>query len=285
MDHSDPSCGPTADFGGRSFPIAARKYHVWASVATPAMVTTDYVIPFVKGPQLFRECVPATPGTWQITTVALEYQRDGGEGALLPLPDTAVSDVPPGVPPPTRRTQMQLRVFANDGIDLREFDMDCNQSITIVAQDVCVHWLWPSNAVDVLNLQPPARDTTRTGLVVDAFVGASLSRIENAPGSNSTCSLTTHLSVAAGVQGVVEVPPYAQAVNIYQASALGNASVSWTQWYGNPNTAGVEVGVLPFIPGLRRTQQGSYLPNVTHLRSDLDNDNARFYTLQWLIRP
>lgn len=293
MGHSDPSCETPIEvvvpdvFSGRSRPAASKLAHVWASVSPTAATPGNYIIPFVEGSQLFRKChVAGEPGNWQITTTAVEYQRDSNEGpALLPLPDTAITQIPAGLNP-VRRTQIQLFVTASDGAGIRKFYMDCNQSLSITAQECCVHWFWPPNSVDVQGLLPPPRDAlTRTGLVVDAFIDAGVSRIESAPGSNSTCTFTTHLSVAAGQVGVTEIPPYAQAVTIYQALALGSASVVWTQHYGDPTTGSIEVGAFPFIVGQRRTQQAGFLGNVTHLVTDVDPDNARLFTLVWLIRP
>jgi hypothetical protein len=271
------------DFLGRSFPVGSKLLHLWGSLT--ATGDQPAILDAVPGSQFFRACPPTFGGVWQITTTAIEYRRDAGEGTLLPLADIAISQVPAGLAF-TRRTVMQLQVFANDGVDTRMFFMDANQSITIVAQEVCVRWMAPPGTQDIEGRTVPAdRNLPRAGLVIDAFVGTSLSRIEQPPGDNSSVIFTTHLAVPATVRGVVEIPPYAQEVTVYQAATTGTASVSWEQHYGNPNTGSVEVGALPFMPGLRRTQPESGMFNASHLRTDIDPDNARFFSLRWVVRP
>lgn len=162
--------------------------------------------------------------------------------------------------------------------------MDANQSITIVAQDVCIDWLGPAGTRDVQGWNAEQRaNAPLSGLAIDCFLDISLTRIESAPGANSTVTLTKHLFVPAATIGAIAIPAYAQSVTISQEPTLGTASVMWTQIYGNP--AFLTLAALPFIPGQRQTTQQSLLSNASHLRTDIDPDFARFFTLAWVIRP
>ncbi len=281
------TCEKPIDFlGGRSIPLESRILHLWGSVAPGAGLQSQYVDATREG-GIANQCREAHGGLWQITTTAKEYRRSG-EGPFLPLPDNAISQVPAGVAPFTLRTQVQLRVSANDGVDTREFDMDANQSITIVAAaNVCVKWLGPAGMLDVLNLPNNQRELPLSGMVIDAFLGVAVSRIEESPGDNSTVLLTRHLFVPDQTRASIAIPAYASEVTIYQEPTLGTASTMWTQTYGDPNGGSgfMSIGALPFIPGQRRTQQQSILPNASHLWTDIDPDFDRFYTLVWTIRP
>jgi hypothetical protein len=154
------------------------------------------------------------------------------------------------------------------------------------ADRVCVDWLGPVNMYDVSDITPgmvpPARGP---GFVVDEWLGISLVRMEESVGSN-TVTLTTHIFVPAGTQGVITVPPFATEVTVYQDPTLGAAAVSWTMMYGNPTILGnvIPIGVIPFIAGARKSMENIELPDVTHIQTDADNSD-RFFTMRWTIRP
>lgn len=272
-------------YGGHSRPVAQKELHLYGSVAPTTGLWPEWADP-VSGPQFMRFCEPTPQGLFQITTTAIEYRRVLTEGEdLQPLPDRAISEIPAGVGPFTRRTVMQLEILASDGVDTRLFQMDANQSICIVAQEICVRWMGPPNTRDVMGLLGTERVLPRNGLVIDAFVGCAVSRIEVPPGDNSTVICTKHLFVPATEQGIAIIPPYAKSVTIYQEPTQGVASVMWTQLVGDPATASLSMGALPFIAGQRKTQPGIELGNVTHLQSDIDPDNGRFFTLVYAVRP
>lgn len=279
----DPRC-----YSARSFPVGAKGAHLFGSIATDGNEPqATYADPSIFG-ALWRDCISGIPGLWQITTTAKEYRRLITEAGVVALPDTAISDIPAGVAPFTRRTVVQARVQANDGADERVFDMDANQSIAIVAQEVCVYWLGPSGMVDLLHFTAAQRNAiTRSGMVIDCFFGLSLSRIEQQPGSNESVTLTRHLFVPATTRGSIAIPSYARAVTIFQEPTLGTSSVMWTQTLGDPNGGSgfMTLAALPFIPGERKTEPEELLPNASHLWSDVDNQFDRFFTISWLIRP
>lgn len=271
--------------GGRSSIVASRGFHLWGSIE-PGAQWTSWANP-VLGGDLFRPCgLPG--GLFQVSATASEYRRVNRLVGLLPLAEEAITQTPPGVTPATARTVMQLACMANDGVDTRMWFMDANQSVVVCAQNVCVRWMGPPDTRDVSNLPTATRETLRRfGLCIDSFLGVSVTRIEGTPGSNSECCFTNYLSVAANTRGVIEIPPYAQRLTIYQEPTQGTASVAWTFTLGDPNgVSGFEAtGALPFIAGLRRTQQESVVGNSSHLWTDTDPDFARFFTLRWTIRP
>lgn len=273
-------------FLGRSVGIGSKYAHLWGASATPA-ATQANLLNNVQG-DIFVPVCDSPGGLFQITTTAREFQRNSGEGNLLPLSDQAVGNPPAGTDPPTSRTQVAIRIIANDGTSQRQFDMDANQSICVVAHSVCVWWLAPLDTRDVQNWNDTQRLTVRrTGFVFDAYIAAAVSRIEAPPGDNSSVLLTQYLVSAAGTTPSIPIPNYAKAVTIYQASTAGVSSVAWTQWLGDPNGAAgsIEIGALPFLPGLRKTQPNSELGHATHLRADIDPNTARLFTLVWTIRP
>lgn len=286
MDTPCPLPNDPLLYGARSFPVGAKGVHLWGSIAPDATQAT-YTDPSIFA-MLWRDCADASGGLWQVTTTVKEYRRNVSDVATLPLPDTAISQVPAGVEPFTRRTVVQVRIQANDGADERLFDMDANQSISVVAQRVCVYWLGPSGMVDLLNFTAAQRESLRrTGMVIDAFLGLSLSRIEQQPGSNESVTLTRHLYVPAGSRGSIAIPPYARQVTIYQEPTLGSSSIMWTQTLGDPNGVSgfMTLAALPWIVGERKTEPEAVLPNASHLWSDVDNQSDRFFTLVWTIRP
>lgn len=288
MGHLDP-CSMRGDepiLMGRSRVSGSQAYHLWGSVA-PGAGTQETYSAIGSNAQVFHGC-HFDGGLWQVTTTCNEYVRVDGEGSLSPLNDTALTVTPAGVDPGHPQSQLSLRITADDGVDKRQFEIDANQSITIVAQMVCVDWVGPSGMVDVQNLTAAQlAPLTRTGMVLDSFLGVSLSRIEATPGSNSSAVLTRTIFVPRDTRASVVVPRYAKSVTIYQEPLLGVASVMWTMTYGDPNGVSgfMTVGSLPFIPGQRRTQPGSDLPNVSHLWTDIDAANDRFFLLRYTIQP
>lgn len=298
----DDCLAPALRMGARSVVVGAKTIHLWATVAPDGTVATWLDPPLSSAPvesQIFNVCSTAAAGLWQITSTAVEYRRQVSETPTLPLPDSAIRQLPAGIAPYTKRTIMGLRVWANDGADLRQFDMDANQSCTIVAQSVCIAWTGPrntvgtdaANTVEILGMPDGLRELapigTRTGMVVDSFLGVALSRIEEEPGDNSVVLCTRHLFVPLATRGSIEIPPYANEVTIYQEPTLGTSSVMWTQTLGDAAglSGSIALASLPFIVGERRTEQESILPNVSHLRTDLDNDFNRFFTLVFRVRP
>lgn len=287
MGHSSPwiACDGFP-YLGRSVVLGSKHTHLWGATASPTATRAAFQR-FVQGDIFIPTCTHGPAGLFQITSAAREFQRASAEVTIFPLGDNAANQPPAGVDPPTLRTQVQLRVTANDGTSTRVFEMDCNQSICIVAQDVCVQWLGPVGTRDVQNWTTvQLAGAGLTGFVFDAFLEVGVSRIEAAPGDNSSVILTQHLPVPANTVPTIAIPAYAEAVTIYQAVTLGNASVMWTQHIGDPaGIAGsMEIGAIPFIPGQRKTQPNIELGHATHLQPDIDNAE-RFFTLVWTIRP
>lgn len=273
---------------GRSVVLGSKHAHLWGSSGSAPTGGDVALLNNVQGDIFVPMCTPPRGGLFQITAAAREIQRNFEEGLpAQPLSDQALGAPPAGVGPVSQRTQIALRITANDGTSLRQFDMDANQSIVVCAQNVCVWWIGPNGTVDVQNWTDAQRAAvTRTGFVFDAYLEVGVSRIECSPGDNSSVLLTQYLVSAAQSTPSIAIPAYAKEVTIYQNSQ-GAASAAWTQWIGDPNGTGgfAQVGVIPFIPGARKTQPSIELGHATHLQCDVDNDNARFFTLVWTIRP
>lgn len=256
--------------------------HLWGQVATLVATPQATYQSFVPINTALDAC---DHGLWQITTTAVEYMRSSGDG-LNPLPDAAYSD--PLVAGAfannrTTRTQIKIRVRADDGVGLRQFAMDANQSLCIVAKRLCVDWLVPPGTRDVTNLDTSGSSFELTEWVLDSFVGVSLTRAESPPGNANTATLTTHQFVTGTTVANIQIPDYATEVTVYQTSA-GSAATTWQQHYGNPAVASFEIGMLPFTGGARRTQPLQLLPDASFLRTDTDAAD-RFFTLVWSIRP
>lgn len=274
-----------SDLGGRAAESCAqRRAHLWGTVATDDdSPWASFAIPFIESETVLDDC---DHGLWQVTTSVTEYLRSAGEGTLNPLQEQAINDPALGVPANfSQRSQIKLRLQCSDGVAKRQLDMDLNQSVMVVARKLCASWLFPAGTRDVTGLQTQGPAFALGGFVLDSFVGISFTRCEESLGTE-TAIFTTHLFVAQNTQGVARIPAYARSVTIYQAASIGNASVMWTQHYGNPTVASIEIGALPFIAGARKTQPEEIVPDAQFLRSDIDADpNGRFFTLVWSIRP
>lgn len=267
--------------GGRLQQLVAHGFHLWGQYATDAEdVPASWLQPTAEIP-IGRPCMDM-PGLFQICTSVHEYRRVDRQNPLLPLPDTAWSVVPPGVAPYTSRTMLKVRVMAVDGVDQRFFWMDANASVAVQADTCCAWIVAPTGTRDVQSLVGEQRNLPLDGLAFDSFIGASISRIENTPGNNSSVPYTQQVYVPRETQLAFEVPPYAQDLTIYQA-LQGNPSTTW-EWMLGTGGAFVGLGAVPFDGGTRRTPP-SEVPACTHLQSDIDLDTDRFFTLRWTIRP
>jgi hypothetical protein len=274
--------GGRAYFGAEG--IAQR--HLFGSVASPNSLPSQYAA-FTQEVSARETCIAAGPNcarTYVVSLTGREIQRSLNDGSAAPLPLQAFSQVPAGailVP----RTQLKYAISAHLHSGTRRFFADSGQSFEIQANRICIDWLGPQSIVEVTD-QTRAAIPNQSGFLIDVLLGASAAAIED-PIGNTSFTFTTHLFVPATEQGTVIIPPFATDVMIYQAALLGTASVMWTQWYGDPAVLApaIEMAALPFIPGRRRTEQESVLPDATHLQSDLDPDLDRWFALRWTIRP
>lgn len=259
--------------------------HLFGSVATPTPTAIDYQA-FTQEQSHREVCIANShcARTWVVSLTGRELQRTASESILSPLPLTAF-DRPPAGSSYAARTQLKFGISAQLDSGLRHFFADANQSFEVQANRVCISWLAPANFVEVTDTVVPP-DRLRSGFVVDALLGASAAAIE-APLSNATFSYTTHMYVPLGTRVVQAIPPFACELTIYQSATLGNAAVMFEQLYGDPNIpiTAIECGAIPFIVGQRRTQQEQLIADATHIRSDIEPNADRWFTLRWTIRP
>lgn len=267
--------------GGRLLQLDQHGFHLWGRYATDSSdPAASWLQPVAEIP-IGRPCLDL-PGLFQVCTAVHEYRRVDREGALLPLPDTAWSTIPAGVTPYTTRTLLKVRVMAVDGVDARYFMMDANASVAVQADTCCAWIVVPTGTRDVNSLVGDQRNLPLDGLVFDSFIGASISRIENTPGNNSSVPFTQQFYVPATESRTIEIPAYAQELTVYQ-SLLGNPATIW-EWMLDTGGAFVGLGALPFDGGTRRTGAAD-VGAATHLQTDVDPDTDRFFMLRWTIRP
>lgn len=269
--------------------------HLFGSVAPLEEFPQLSYLPIPEGGTgWWPKCPDAQPCaiTWLVSLTGLELQRNSEDAVPLAPLDESLFHFPNALPAGvsrSRQTQLKAVITANVGSGERRFFCDLNQSIELQAGSVSVDWMAPSNAANsfvnagTANVRPiPV--PTRIGFVVDALVGVEVARIEDPIGLRDV-HFTNHLIVAADTRGTIVVPPFATKLTIYQAATLGSASTQWEMHYGDPAIlTSIEHGTIPFIPGARKTEPEIDLGDVEFLRTDQDDEN-RFFTLRWTIRP
>lgn len=226
-----------------------------------------------------------------LTVDAIEVIRAVGD-PVTPLTGQQIitgDALPVGALRLQNRSQLKVRVGINRGTMQHRFLMDMNQQIELHAVSVAIDIVGPADLIEVTMDRSNTGGTsvpaapTRAGLVLDALVGQTITRVE-APTGLREVTLTENVHVAANTQEVLEVPPYVTDLTVYQSS-IGAAETSWEMHYGDPTVGSVEAGTIPFITGARKSEPLIEFPNVTHLRTGIDVDNGRFFTMRWTIRP
>jgi hypothetical protein len=80
------------------------------------------------------------------------------------------------------------------------------------------------------------------------------------------------------------VPQYAREVAVYQDT--GGAAGPWRVWAGDPALPGISLGQIAHMPpDVRQTEPRTVLPRATHVQTDVDEANDRFFAITWRIRP
>lgn len=261
--------------------------YLFGSLASPGAppLPSQWLQPIVRE-GFWEKCNDCGAGSWSICCTSIEILRS--VESALPLGRTAVESgttLPAGAML-RRRTQLKIAVEASLESGSRLFFLDSNQTIQLNATDVCVSLYAPANLYEPIaptNLAPSGQISERSGLVVDAIIGVTRARIEGTPGI-STGILTSNTFVAANTRAVIQIPPFASSVVIYQTSAGGAAGV-FEMHYGDPTIGSLEVGTIPFIAGARKTQPEILNPDATDIRTDLDAASDRFFAFRWTISP
>lgn len=280
--------------GGRSAkPGTPETVHVFGTVSTGAAGVYNA---FTRHQKSFSNpCADlhGAPRLWLVESFAIEVQRFQalGGGPLAPLTRdqiTSTAALPAAVAPlgssRTEKSQLGIFIQGTRAAGATVYDIDAGQSLEIYGATVQAGPLMPAGFVDVDN-EGAANVAAVEGLLVDAIIGATVIPIEESVGRRFAYR-TVHAAPALNTRAVVPVPPGAVEATITQTGA-GAASVQWETWYGDPAVAAqaVQAGEIPFIAGARQSEPMALTPAITHLRSDLDVLNARFFTIVFRIQP
>jgi hypothetical protein len=285
--HGDP-CGPPTcilPLGGRATPAEAGiAFHYFGAVATLAVTPSGATfLPFTQPYVVERDRCRKRKGVLRLALAGREIQRSG-EGPFEPL-DTTIFGAPILIPPAgasvSPRTQIKAAVIFDDHSPCpRTLFFDIGQTIEIVS-DCCVSiaLMMPVGMAQV-GLPPPA--AIINALVIDAFIKVGIWELE-APIGALGGHFTDTVVVPANTTVAIPVPDGAQEVQIFQSTA-GAAALSFTMWYGDPTIIGdaQEHGVISFEPVQRETPI-KRVGNATHIRTDLNANDARMFTVVWRI--
>jgi len=285
-------CQPLAGRARSPTTTGTRLVELWTQVNNAVAVNPTAVnaldTEVVNGvSQYLRE-----PRLWAIRTFANETLQSTGAGGAAPawgsliLPVLTVAQNCGVARAYSGRSWLHARVRWEAPGTHGTFDMDLGGSpIEIYANSVKVNIIVPAFHQEILEgvINPWIAGAWSLSARTDAFL--EILPIEGSRGDSKT-TLTMRQEAAANTQIGFEIPAYAKAVTIYQAGA-GAASVAWTfelGAFGGANSS-IEVGTIPFIAGVRRTDQVEIVPGATYIMSDIDVANARLFTAVWEIEP
>jgi len=263
----------------------ARQYQLFGQYSTTQLVS---------GFQRLNQSTAATAGfiprqlppgerLWRVRSSGAELQRSSAI-AVAPLPISQVlgPDTPAGASRGGSVTY-KIEVVVTSITGLYRFFMDAGQAIEVVGSEVCAGVFGPLGTI-VVN---PSNDTLaisgQAGLLIDSVVGIAINAAEQSL-SQTAVHLTEHFFIAANAQQTIPVPQHARRVKVY--TGTGAAPASWTRHFGDPailvNT--VTTGTIDFV-GLTSAIQSDPVGDESHIRTDLDPNNARFFTVVWTIQP
>lgn len=217
---------------------------------------------------------------WRIRTSGVEVQRFVGDPTG---PLTRPEILGPATPAGASRggsVTYKFRVTVCSLSGNYEFLMDAGQPIEVYGHRIQVAAVGPTNAVEVT---PVTDSGTRQGLLIDSIVGASILASEASLGQTEV-RFTQHLSVAAGAQTSIPVPEHAVGIKVYTGS--GPVPLVWTTHIGDPAILGtaLAVGTINFT-GDTSADRSIQIGDATHVRTDINANSARFFTIVWTIRP
>jgi hypothetical protein len=258
----------SAPLGGRACSREARALHFFGQyVEFAEIITHEGFQPFVVQTSMrWTQPKACNPRLWLVGSDAVEIVRDVVQ-QTPPLPAQALSQF--GV---NNVSMAKIAVGINNFAGQHYFFMDANQWIVLYSDCVAIDLLMPRN------FELAADAGTRNGIIADVEIGANAWEIETSSGQDSVRYTTFHF-VEHGTVGIIEVPPYARSLTAFQTSQ-GAASTTWIATLGTT----FELASIPWIPGQRRTEHTD-LPSATHIRTDVDPNNDRFFTIHWAIRP
>ncbi len=272
--------------GGLAPGNCGRNFQLFGAITNPGITIADF-IPLNSGITNANEGFrPTWQGQqdrlWRIRTSGKELQRADVVNASPLTMEQIVQPDTTALPALTSRGgsvtyKVQVKVRSASG--LYEFFMDAGQPVEVVGKDVEVGLFGPVNTVVV----DGNTTTTLSGTVLDAVLGVALSAAEQSLGQTEV-RLTEHFFVAANTRTSIALPPYARAGSVF--TGTGPNPASWGRWISDPGVVpnSLRTGTVDFAGGTS-TVQSSPVGDETHWQTDLDANNARFFTVVWTIRP
>lgn len=218
---------------------------------------------------------------WRVRTSGVELQRFSA-GAVVAL--TRPQILGPATPAAMSRGgsvtyKFRVRVCSLSGN--YDFLMDAGQPIEVYGNQIQVTVVGPANALEVTDVN--AAVNTQQGLLLDSIVGVSILAAEQSL-SQKQVRFTQHIHVAAGGQTSIPVPDHAIGVKVYTGS--GPAPALWTKHIGDPAILATALATGTILFRADTSENVSNLMgDATHIRTDINVGNARFFTIVWTIRP
>ena len=273
--------------GGLAPGNCGRNFQLFAAITTPLTAIADFA-PLTSGvtdaSEQFRpEWCGREDRLWRVRTSGKELQRS--VAALTPALSRAVIMQPDttALPALTSRggsVTFKLQVKVRSTTGMYEFFMDAGQPIEVVGKDVSVGIFGPVNTFVVTDNN--ANDE-QIGIMLDAVLGVSISAAEQSLAQHSV-RFTEHFFVLRNTRVSIAVPSYARQVAVF--TGTGPNPASWDRFIADPAIVvnALRTGTVDFAAATS-TRQSSTVGDETHLRTDLDVNNDRFFTVVWTIRP
>lgn len=221
---------------------------------------------------------------WRVRSSGLQVLRATGD-SVTPLRREQITN-PNQLPAAASRSPilaLKKRIKIQGYTEETNITIDIGESIELYGFSVDIDLVGPPGTIVVSDGVSTSLTATATGLVFDAALGVEVLAIE-APLGKKRAKLTQHVPVLLNTQPTIAVPTAATEVKILQTTA-GTASTSWNRFVGDPAVhASIQTGPITFT-GRISDDRANELGNATHLQTDLDAVNDRFYTLIWTIEP
>jgi len=216
---------------------------------------------------------------WRVRSAGLELQRSSGDG-VAPLTQAAIVSGPTATQSRGGSSVFKIRVDVTSDTGNYFFDMDCGQPVEVYGKTVAITVLGPSNAFVV---HQGNETETLSGVLVDALLSTAINAAEESLGQTEV-HLTQHFAVAANTQVAIPVPQRARGLQVY--TGVGPNPAQWIRHIGDPLriTNTLQVGTVDFA-GANSVLESSPVGDETHILTDIDVNNARFFTVVWTIKP
>ncbi len=282
-----PDTAVRTRLGGLAPGNCGRNFQLFSSITTPGFGIADFqplTFGVTDASEQFRpDWCGLQDRLWRVRTSGKELQRSAGDPTAPLLHSQIVAPNTTALPAGTSRGgsvtyKLQVKVRSNSG--LYQFFMDAGQPIEVVGKDVSVGIFGPTNAFVVTS---NTNTNQLRGILLDAVLGVSIDAAEQSLAQHSV-RLTQHFFVLLNTRVSIPVPNYARQLAVF--TGTGPNPAAWDRLIGDPAliTNALRTGTVDFA-GPTSTRQSSTVGDETHLRTDLDVNNSRFFTVVWTIRP